>query len=95
VAHHQVLRWIEQGIEKAQTFYGRVAHDMIDINTTGNIAFAVRLERTAKNKETHGKEHTTPFCTVNRLCRALFIKTHGNPLPCANVDARQTNSRTH
>jgi hypothetical protein len=40
------------------------------------------------------RAHDT-FFTVNRLCRALFIKTHDNPLPCANVDAWQTNSRTH
>jgi hypothetical protein len=38
----------------------------------------------------HDKEHTTANCTVNALCRVLFIVTHDNSLPCVEIDARQT-----
>jgi hypothetical protein len=40
--------------------------------------------------KTHGKVHTAEFCTVNDLCCAFFIDTHGEPLSCVNVAAQQT-----
>jgi hypothetical protein len=44
--------------------------------------------------KTHGKEHTTANCTVNALCRAVFILTHGKALPCVNFGARQRISKS-
>jgi hypothetical protein len=65
--------------------------------TTGNRGFAVRSVRMEKSEKRTAKPlgHTTPFCTVKELCRAHFIKTHDNPLLCANVDARQTVFKTY
>jgi hypothetical protein len=44
--------------------------------------------------KTDGKEHTIENCTVNTLCRALFIVTHGKALSCAEIDARQRISKS-
>jgi hypothetical protein len=48
----------------------------------------------ASAAKTHGKERTAANCTVNALCRALFIVTHGKALPCVNFGAWQRISKS-